>query len=119
MTELPELVVYALTALLGVAAGMAFAAPAGRYRVFSTLSGALTTVSVVAVAVVVGSHAVWMGPLYAVTAAFTALLVSAALQADHPGLFAEPYWRRVVLIVFHQRRLAAMQRELDDTALAR
>jgi hypothetical protein len=43
MTDLPELVVYALTALLGVAAGMAFAAPAGRYRVFSTLSGALTT----------------------------------------------------------------------------
>lgn len=119
MTDFPELLVYALTALLGVAAGMAFATPAGRYRVFGTLSGALTTVSVVVVAVAVGSHAVWMGPLFALTAAVTALLVSAVLQADHPGLLAEPYWRRVILIAFHQRRLAAVQREVNETALAR
>ncbi len=110
---------YALTALVGVAAGMAFAAPAGRYRIFGTLSGVLTTVPVVVVAAAIGSHAVWTGPLYAVMAALTALLVSAALQVDHPGLLAETYWRRVVLIAFHQRRLASVQREANETALAR
>jgi len=119
VADLPEPVVCALTPLLGLAAGIAFAAPAGKRRIFSTLSGALTTVSVVAVAIAVGSHAVWMGPLYAVTAGLTALLVSATLQVDHPGLFAKPYWRPVVLIAFHQRRLAANQRELNETALAR
>lgn len=114
MTDLPELAVYVLTSLVGVAAGIAFAGPAGAYRVFGYVSGLLTTVVVVVVAFSVADQAPWIGPVYALVSVLTTLLVSASVQAGEPGLNGEPYGRRVVLLAFHRRRLASFRASASE-----
>lgn len=114
MTDLPELAVYVLTALVGVAAGIAFAAPAGAYRVLGSVSGLLTTVAVVVVAFSVADQAPWIGPVYALVSVLTTLLVSASVQGGEPGLLGEPYGRRIVLLAFHRRRLASLRASASD-----
>lgn len=110
MAELPEVVMYALATLVGVAAGIAFAGLAvAAFRWLGYVSGLLTTVVVVVIAFAVADHAPWIGPVYAIVAGITTLLVSASLQSDEPGLLGESYWHRVVLLAFHRRRLTSAQ----------
>lgn len=117
MAELPEVVMYALATLVGVASGIAFAGSTiAAFRRLGYVSGFLTTVVVVVVAFAVADHAPWIGPVYAIVAGVTTLLVSASLQSDEPGLLGESYWQRVVLLAFHRRRLASAQASAAESA---
>ena len=106
-----EVLVYLLTAMVAVAAGIAFSIPAaGVFRALAALAGALLTVAVIIAAFQLGAAAPWMGPIHALVAAASALLVSAAARAGEPVLATEPYWRRVTLILFQARFLRRARR---------
>ncbi|MFV0375279.1 hypothetical protein [Microbacterium sp.] len=105
-----EMLIYVLTALIAVSTGVTFcAASAGPLRVLTNTAGILSTAAVVIAAVVIGAGAPWMGPLFAIVAGLTALLVAAVARAAEPGLVGEPYWRRVTLIAFHNGRLRTVE----------
>ncbi|AUG29748.1 hypothetical protein [Microbacterium hominis] len=105
-----EMLVYTITALIAVSTGMTFGAvPASPLRVITTTAGVMSTVAIVIGAVVIGPEAPWMGPLFAVTAGLSALLVAAVARSAVPGLIGEPYWRRVKLIAFHNGRLRTVE----------
>lgn len=101
-----DVITYAVTVLVGIAAGIVFSAPVTRgFRPLTTFAGVTITIAVVLFATTVGSATTGLGPTYALVAAVTALLVSASVRSGEPALLAEPYWRRVVLILFHPGRL--------------
>ena len=105
-----EMLIYTLTALIAVSTGVTFgAASAGPLRVLATVAGTLSTAAVVIAAIAIGAAAPWTGPLFAIVAGLTALLVAAVARAAEPGLVGEPYWRRVTLIAFHNGRLRTIE----------
>jgi hypothetical protein len=93
--------IYTVAVLLAVAVGLTVAAAGLLIR----LSAALTIVVFTALAFAWSDRAPWAGPLFALVAVLTGLLVSAHAQQAHPMLAAEPYWRRVLLIAAHGGRL--------------
>lgn len=120
MDVLPEIAVYGLTAAVAIAVGVSMTAPAtGPTRWLGCVSVALITLVVVVAAFALAGHAPWMGAVYALVAGVTVLLVAAAVQRDRPALLAEPYWRRVVLIALHGRRLASVDTQPTEHASAR
>lgn len=92
--------------MLGASAGVSFGAAARRFdRWLLTASGVVTVIVFVIVAVVAGASYPGMGPAFALALAITSVSVAAYSERDHPALRGEPYWRRVVLVTFHQRAL--------------
>lgn len=101
-----DLALYVLMSLLGVSAGIAYGVAATREpRRLSYTSGVLTTVAGVFATFAAGADAPWGGPLLALVTILTALLVAERILRNHPGLLAEPYWRRVFLVSFRRRQL--------------
>lgn len=115
VTELAEIGIYALTVLVGIATGVASAAPAGsQYGRARELATVCVTIVVVAAAVVLFGDAPWMGPVFACAIGFTATLAAAVLQRNRPSLRGESYWRRVMLLMLHRRRLADVDAASDE-----
>lgn len=104
--------VYLLSALLGGSAGVALGSGGTRFSKWVLTASGLVTMGVFfVVAREIGNRAIWMGPVFGIALALTVVLVSAQSERDHPLLRAEPYWRRLVLVVFHQRALRSTDRE--------
>ena len=100
--------IYAATAVIAahVAATVTLAGRTTSGRILAA-AGLLTAVAVVVLAFAIGGAAPLMGPLFAGVAAVTSFLLTPLRYAGHPVLLGEPYWRRVVLLLFHQRALDA------------
>lgn len=56
------------------------------------------------------TRAVWAGPLFVVALGVTALLSAAAEHGSSPLAVGEPYWRKVLLLFIHGRKVSAAAR---------
>ena len=92
--------VYVLIALLGVSAGVMFGVQIrAPFRWAGVVAGLLIVGVAVGVGSIFGSEALWSGPLFAIIAPVTAVLVAAEARRDERLFLPEPYWRRVLLVL--------------------
>lgn len=96
---------------------MAVGLVASGRTVASVVSTVLITVVFVAVAVTYAPDAVVLGPLYALTVGVTSLVATTHRLARSPLLEGEPYGRRLLLVLAHERAVsdAARAAERDGT----
>ncbi|MFS0895000.1 hypothetical protein [Microbacterium sp. 179-I 3D3 NHS] len=99
MPDLNETLVYVLTGALAVSAGIAMGVQTKALRWAGFSAAILITGVVVITGFTIGAAAPWMGPIFAVIAALTSVLIAAASRRDEPGFQGESYWRRVVLVL--------------------
>lgn len=99
MLDLNETLVYVLTGALAVSAGIAMAIPTKAFRWAGFSAAILITAVVVITGFTIGAAAPWIGPIFAIIAALTSVLIAAASRRDEPGFRGESYWRRVVLVL--------------------
>lgn len=101
-----EVLAYILTAALAISAGLTLgAARSSRHKAASLVAGLLVVASVVIASIAAGTHAPWMGPIFAIVAVLTTLLTAAAASGGDPALRGESFGRRVALVLSkrHQR----------------
>ena len=99
MPDLNETLVYVLTGALAVSAGIAMGIQTKALR-WAAFSAAILITGVVVIAgFTIGAAAPWIGPLFAIIAPFTSVLIAATSRRDEPAFRGESYWRRVVLVL--------------------
>lgn len=100
MMHVAPVLIHLLVALLAVSAGLMFGVSVRRpFAWAGTVAGVLTTLVAVGIAILSGTTALWGGPLLAVLAPVTTVLVSAEARREEPLFLVEPYWRRVILVL--------------------
>lgn len=94
-----EPLIYALTALLGVSAGLGFgSASTGAFRWAGRAAGVLVTAVVVIAGLILGAQAVWIGPIFLLASFVTTVMVGAVVRRDEPMFLAASFWQRVLLV---------------------
>lgn len=100
MTHGPAVLTHLLIAALAVSSGLMFGVSVRRpFAWAGTAAGILTALAVVGIAALSGTAALWAGPLLAILAPLTTILVSAEARREEPLFLVEPYWRRVLLVL--------------------
>lgn len=108
--------IYPAIVALAVSAGLMFGVRIGRpFRWAGAAGGVLVTAAVVGLAIVLGDAASWSGPVYALVAPITAVLVAAEARRDEPLFLTEPYGRRVLLVLFPRSARVDRQSERTDS----
>lgn len=94
-----EPLVYLLTVLLAVSAGLGFGVKAaGVHRWLGCVAGILVVAFVVVVGFMIGARAVWIGPIFFLVSMVTTVMVGASVRRNEPMFLASSYWRRILLV---------------------
>lgn len=95
--------IYLLVALLALSAGicMGLASSSSHKRLLQVASFAVVVVVVVA-GFHIGVDAVWIGPIFALVALLTSVMVAAYARREEPVFLANSYWRRMLLVMSGQ-----------------
>lgn len=94
------MIVHSLVVVLAVIAGAMFGVQVrAPLQWIGAVVGVLIAGVVAAAAILSDVGSAWTGPLFAIVAAVTAVLVSAQARRDHPGFEGEGYWQRVLLVL--------------------
>ncbi|RKS86696.1 hypothetical protein DEU37_2350 [Microbacterium sp. AG790] len=96
--------IYASVILIGLFAGASFALfAAGVFPAKSGLAGSALSGVVLYVSVLTGPEAPGSGPAAVLTIFLAAVFLSPVVRAHHPALAGRKYWRRLWLILLHDR----------------
>jgi hypothetical protein len=94
-----EPLAYLLTIPLAVSAGLSFGLTgSGVHRRLGQAAAGLIAVFVVVVGLMIGTQAVWIGPIFLLVSMITTVIVGAFVRRDEPMFLASSYWRRILLV---------------------